>query len=75
VTTKQRLIHWVPTAFCAFLSLMVLFRPSVAGSSSWQPTFFAFLPMCFVFVAIVTSSLYRQNLELQRQLAELRAKR
>ena len=72
---KQQLRHWLPAIFCAFLSLMALFGPSVVGTSGWQITFLSFLPMCFFFVAIVTSSMERKLLELQRELAELRPTR
>jgi hypothetical protein len=72
---KQQLPHWIPAIFCAFISLMALFGSSVVDSNWWQSTFLAFLPMCFFFVAIVTSSMYRQILQLRKELSELRAKR
>ena len=65
--------HWIAAGFCAFISLIALVA-SVGNAESWRPAFFAFLPMCFYFVAIVTTQMQVEIRELRNQLAELQAK-
>jgi hypothetical protein len=63
---KEYVGHLLPAVFCTFLCLMALAMPSTI-------IFFSFLPLCFVFVGIVTYSLLRQIRELKAELAALRA--
>lgn len=67
--------HWMPAAFCAFLSLMALALQTVSDSRAWQPAFFSFLPMCFFFVGATTSHMQREIQELRKQLTDLQEKR
>ena len=71
----QRFRPWLPALFCALLSLLALCLWAVSSTDRWTPAFFAFLPMCFVFSGMATSSMYRQILDLQRELADLRGQR
>jgi len=71
---KKTFSHWAPTVLCVLLSLLSLVRSVNADTNSWQPVFFAFLPMCFALVSIVTISLGRRIEELQREVADLRAR-
>ena len=72
---KQGLSHWIPAAFCAFLSLMALFASTGSDTGAWRPAFFAFLPMCFFFVGAATSGMQREIRDLRKQLTELQEKR
>jgi len=71
----KTITHWIPAAFCAFISLIALFA-SVGPSDSgwWRPAFFAFLPMCFFFVGTATTQMYRELLVLRQRLTELEEK-
>ena len=71
---RQTVIHWIPAAFCGFISLIALFASVGSDAGWWRPTFFAFLPMCFLFVGAVTSQMQREIHELRKQLAELQEK-
>jgi hypothetical protein len=68
--------HWVPAGFCAFISLIAL-SASISSTDSgwWRPTFFAFLPMCFVFVGIATTQMRRELRELRQRITELEQQR
>lgn len=72
---RQKFSHWIPMAFCAFLSLMALTLQIALGpdSSAWQPAFFCNLPLCFFFVGALTTQLQREIRDLQAQVAELQA--
>jgi len=67
--------HWIPAAFCAFLSLLALSMQIGPDSGVWKPTFYCFLPMCFFFVGMTTSAMYREIRELRGQVAELQQRR
>jgi hypothetical protein len=67
--------HWIPAAFCAFLSLLALSMQIGSDSGAWKPAFFCFLPMCFFFVGGTTSQMQREIRELRRQLTDLQEKR
>ena len=70
--TMKTINHWIPAAFCAFISFMALFASgSSADSGWWRPAFFSFLPMCFFFVGSATTQMYRELCELRRRIAEL----
>ena len=72
---RQTVRHWIPAAFCAFISLIALFASVDPAAGWWRPTFFAFLPMCFFFVGIVTSQMQGEIGELRKQLADLKENR
>ena len=72
---KQKIGHWLPIAFCVGLSFICLAGVLSRSPSSWIIPFLCFLPMCFFFVAAVTSHLQRQVVELQEQVAKLQEKR
>jgi hypothetical protein len=72
---KQALSHWIPAAFCAFISLIALFASSGSSAEWWRPAFFAFLPMCFFFVGAGTSRMQREIRDLRTQIVELQGKR
>ena len=71
----KTITHWIPAAFCAFLSLIALFafvRSPDAGW--WRPAFFAFLPMCFFFVGSATAQMDRELRDLRKRLTDLEQK-
>lgn len=74
---RQKFSHWIPLAFCAFLSLMALILQIALGPASfaWQPAFFCNLPLCFYFVGAMTTQLQREIRDLQAQVAQLQAGR
>lgn len=65
---KALISHWIPTAFCALISLYALFGPSGPDGFGWKPVFFAFLPICFFHVGATTLNLQRQIRDLRSQL-------
>jgi hypothetical protein len=71
---KQTISHWIPAVFCTFISLMALFASAASDAGWWRPTFFAFLPMCFLFVGFATSQMHREIRELRKQLARMQTK-
>ena len=73
--TLQKLGHWTPAAFCAFICLNALFiAPSTGNVEWWKPVFFSFLPMCFFFVGSATSQMQKEIQELREQVADLQRK-
>ena len=72
---RQKTSHWIPAAFCAFLSLTALFASTGSDAGWWRPAFFAFLPMCFFFVGATTSGMQREIRDLQTQVAEMQQRR
>jgi hypothetical protein len=63
---------FMPAAFCAFLSILVLTNMSMRHhASAWMPAFFCFLPMCFGFVGIVILSMHKELQCLRERLATL----
>ena len=70
---KQKGAHWIGMAFCVFLSYMALFNST--NSEAWRPAFFAFLPMCFFFVAVNTYEMHKEIRELRQKLTELESKK
>ncbi len=72
---KQKAGHWLPIAFCVCLSAICLAGVLSRTPSSWIVPFLCFLPMCFFFVAAVTSNLQREIRELREQVAKLQEKR
>ena len=68
------LSYWGPAAFCGLISFMALFGSVLPYGNWWQPTFFGFLPMCFVFVGCAMLQMSRDLRELRQRLAELEQK-
>jgi hypothetical protein len=66
--------HWTPAAFCASICYVALRGDMNRSPGPWAIPFLCFLPMCFFFVAVATSSLQREVRELREQLAELKDK-
>ncbi len=62
-------LHWMPLAFCAFLSILPL---SGSDSGWWKPAYYSFLPLCFYWVGSVTSTMHRELIELRKQVVERR---
>jgi hypothetical protein len=71
---KQTISHWIPAAFCTFISLIALYGSVVSDAGWWRPAFFAFLPMCFIFVGAATSRMNREIRDLRKQLARMQTK-
>jgi hypothetical protein len=74
--TMKTISHWIPAAFCAFISLIALFA-SIGSTDSgwWRPAFFAFLPLCFFFVGSATTQIHRELRELRQRTTELEKRR
>jgi hypothetical protein len=76
---KPAFSHWIPTAFCAFISLMALvvplLRPHGTDQGWGTPAFFAFLPMCFYFLGVTTAQMRRELSELRERLSQLEQKK
>jgi hypothetical protein len=72
---KQKIGHWLPMAFCVALAFICLTAVLSRSPSAWIIPFLCFLPMCFFFVAAVTSNLQREIRELREQVAKLQEKR
>ena len=64
--SPSKLGLWMPTAFCAFLSLFKLVLPDAS-----DPAFYSFLPMCFFFSGVAGLVLWKRIDLLERRLAEL----
>jgi hypothetical protein len=71
---KQKISHWTAMGFCACLSIITIPLEMTLPSTGWAITFLCFLPMCFFFVAAVTSNLQREVNELREQVAKLQDK-
>jgi hypothetical protein len=68
--------HWIPAAFCAFISLIALFASTRSPDPGWwRPVFFAFLPMCFYFVGSAMTQMQRELRSLRHRLTELERQR
>lgn len=73
----KNIAHWIPAAFCAVLSALVLGVQLKLGSdsSAWKPAFYCFLPMCFYFVGSATAQRHKELKELRQRLAALEEKK
>ena len=75
---KQQAPHWIPAAFCAFLSIMALVGwVSTLNSQypNWAlPAFYSFLPMCFFFVGSAATRQHQELQELRQKVADLEQK-
>ncbi len=76
---RQKIGFWIPAAFCCFISFMALFAPVLTprgiAAEWWRPAFFAFLPMCFLFVGFALTQMHRELGELRQRLLELEQKK
>ena len=73
---KQKIAPWLPMIFCVSLSGICLAgHHDLANSPVWAIPFLCFLPMCFFFVAAVTSQLQREVCDLREQVARLTAEK
>ena len=63
--------HWTAAVFCGFLSALALIgnvTDQFWATGWWKPTFFAFLPMCFVHMGYMTLTMQREINELRLRL-------
>ena len=67
--------HLFPAAFCAVISIIALQRWAGSEAGAVSPTFFAFLPVCFVLMGFATLRLQRELGELRQRVKDLEAKR
>ena len=67
--------HLFPAAFCAAISIIALLRWGLSETGATSPTFFAFLPVCFVIMGFITLRIQRELGDLRRQVRDLEAKR
>ena len=58
---KLRILIWIPTVYCVILSGMKMYAPAGSGDAA----FYAFLPMCFFFVAATHLSLLKKIRKLE----------
>jgi hypothetical protein len=70
----KTITHWIPAAFCAFLSLLALSMQIGSDSGAWKPAFYCFLPMCFFFVGAATSQMQKEIRELRKQVTDLQSR-
>jgi hypothetical protein len=71
---KRKLSPWLPVYFCAFLSSM----PVVAmpyGGTWWQPAFYCFLPLCFMYAGFAQIATNREIDELRNRLTAIESGR
>ena len=61
VFERSKVLVWVPVIYCALLSAMKMFAPESSGDAA----FYAFLPLCFFFVAVSHLSLLKRIDELE----------
>ena len=67
--------HWIPTAYCAFISVLsALTSLYTTDRQGWIP-FFGFMPLCFMFAGYVTKQMHSELRELQVRVAELEKQR
>ncbi len=67
--------HLFPAAFCAVISIIALLRWTGSETGATSPTFFTFLPVCFVIMGFMTLRLQREIGDLRSQVRDLEAKR
>ena len=72
---REAIGHWAPSALCAFISVVALAAWAGSEARGESPAFFAFLPMCFVLVGVVTWRLRNEIRELRHRLQALEARR
>jgi hypothetical protein len=65
---------WAPSVFATYICLSTLSHIAPADAKYWEPAFYSFLPMSFVFVSIVIFLLQREVRELRSTVTALQAK-
>jgi len=68
---REAIGHWAPSALCIFICVVALIAWAGSEARGQSPVFFAFLPMCFVLVGVITWRLQSELREVQRRLREL----
>ena len=68
---RKTLEVWLPTLFCAFLSLTALILLIKEQPTFWAISFLAFLPICFLFIGSSMRQMYKEILTLRQQIIEL----
>ena len=71
--TQDIAISWLPFAFALYLAHSTLSRIARTDLKVWEPTFYAFLPMCFFFVGIGLFAGRHETRQLREAIAKLRA--
>jgi hypothetical protein len=71
---KNKLGNWIPVAFCAILSAICV-ATFIGHPTAWVIPFLCFLPMCFFFMASVTSKLQKEIRDLREHVAKLEGAR
>jgi hypothetical protein len=71
----QTLAHWLPFAFAAYLCYSALWRLAASDTKTWDPAFYSFLPICFLFVGVITFRMEREIRELRGVVVKLQATR
>ncbi|MGE5095388.1 MAG: hypothetical protein ACM3SO_09635 [Betaproteobacteria bacterium] len=67
---REALLDWVPFAFAVGLCFIVL--SSLAKDMRfWEPAFYSFLPMCFLFAGFGTHRMRRELRELREKVGRL----
>ena len=74
---REKLGPWIPTMFCAFLSLITVLGSLIldflngTSRSGLDLGFYCFLPMCFYFVGVFLSKLREENTDLRLRIDDL----
>jgi len=63
---RPKILIWIPTVYCVILSGMKMFSPEGTGDAA----FYAFLPLCFFFVAASQLSLLKKIDQLEALLKD-----
>jgi len=63
---RPKILIWIPAAYCAILSGMKILAPEGSGDAA----FYAFLPLCFFFVAASQLSLLKKIDQLEALLKD-----
>ena len=69
----QTFIHWLPFAFAAYLCYSALWRLAASDTKASEPALYSFLPICFLFVGVITFRMVREIRELRGVVAKLQA--
>ena len=69
---------WVAAFFCAFLCILKMVSQTMGSephrSHPFDPAFYSFLPMCFVYIAILMKQMQTELADLKRELNEVKSK-
>jgi len=72
---RETVRHMLPAVLCAFICVLALVRWAGSEATGISPVFFAFLPVCFVMLGLMTLRLQRELGDLRRRLQDLEARR